>query len=170
MIINRVWAMPNKHTFKIKPIYELLEKYLLMGVNSWVDPFCGLHSLCKWTLRNDLNPDIDAFSHQKAISFLKPFPTTTMDGVLFDPPYSPRQIKDCYEGIGLEFTKKDAQNQWTEEKVEIARIIKPGGICISFGWNSNGIGKKRGFKIIEVLLVAHGSAHNDTICIVERKL
>ncbi len=30
--------------------------------------------------------------------------------------------------------------------------------------------KKRGFKLIDVLLVAHGGHHNDTICIVEEKL
>ena len=41
---------------------------------------------------------------------------------------------------------------------------------LSFGWNSGGIGKSLGFEIIEILLVAHGGAHNDTICTVERKL
>ena len=32
------------------------------------------------------------------------------------------------------------------------------------------MGNKRGYEIIEILLVSHGSAHNDTICVVERKL
>lgn len=45
-----------------------------------------------------------------------------------------------------------------------------GGVCISFGWNSMGIGKKNGFEIIEILLVAHGGMHNDTIVTVETKL
>jgi hypothetical protein len=31
------------------------------------------------------------------------------------------------------------------------------------------MGKKHGFEIIEVMLVAHGGAHNDTICMAERK-
>jgi hypothetical protein len=55
-------------------------------------------------------------------------------------------------------------------KNEIARIVKPGGTVLSFGWNSNGVGKNRGFEIIEILLVAHGGQHNDTICIAEKKL
>ena len=38
-----------------------------------------------------------------------------------------------------------------------------------FGWNSNGVGKVRGFEIIEILLIAHGGSHNDTIVTVERK-
>jgi hypothetical protein len=40
---------------------------------------------------------------------------------------------------------------------------------LSFGWNSTGMGQKRGYEIIEILIVAHGSAHNDTICMAERK-
>ena len=28
MIINRVWAMPNKWTFKVKPIGELVSRYV----------------------------------------------------------------------------------------------------------------------------------------------
>ena len=28
MIISRQWAMPNKNTFQIKPIKELIERYI----------------------------------------------------------------------------------------------------------------------------------------------
>lgn len=54
--------------------------------------------------------------------------------------------------------------------VEIARVIKPNGLCLSFGWSTNGLGKKRGFEIIEILLVAHGGNHNDTIVTIEKKV
>ena len=57
---------------------------------------------------------------------------------------------------------------WSALKKEIARIVKPNGIVISFAWNSNGIGKTNGFQQEEILLVAHGSNHNDTIVVVER--
>lgn len=59
---------------------------------------------------------------------------------------------------------------WSKQKDEIARILKPNGICISCGWNTNGVGKTRGFEQIEILLVAHGGNHNDTITTVERKM
>jgi hypothetical protein len=59
---------------------------------------------------------------------------------------------------------------WGDLKKEIERVTKSGSIVISFGWNSNGIGKTKGFKIVEILLVAHGGNHNDTICTVEVKL
>jgi len=32
------------------------------------------------------------------------------------------------------------------------------------------MGKKMGFELIEILLVCHGSDHNDTIVTVERKV
>ena len=48
-------------------------------------------------------------------------------------------------------------------------MIRPGGIVVSCGWNSNGMGIKRGYILREVLLVAHGGNHNDTICTVEQK-
>ena len=65
---------------------------------------------------------------------------------------------------------EDTQNSfYGNRKKEITRIVKPRGIVISCGWNSNGVGKKNGFRLIEVLLVAHGSGHNDTIVTVEIK-
>lgn len=49
------------------------------------------------------------------------------------------------------------------------QIAVPGGVCLSFGWSTNGMGKTRGYEIEEILLVAHGGARNDTICMAERK-
>lgn len=58
---------------------------------------------------------------------------------------------------------------WTKHKKEIARIVKPNGKVITFGWNSGGIGMKYGFEIVRILLVPHGGWHNDTICTVNIK-
>ena len=91
---------------------------------------------------------------------------------LFDPPYSPRQISECYKGFGREVTTADTQNAALYKRVRDALdpLILPGGIVLSFGWSSNGMGKTRGYEIEEILLVAHGGAHNDTICLAERKI
>ena len=92
MKIKRVWSMPNKETFKIKPIRELLEKYIDNSKN-WVDPFAGNNSPAEFT--NDLNPNTKAKFHLTAKEFCKQL-NNNYKGVLFDPPYSPRQIKECY--------------------------------------------------------------------------
>ncbi len=94
------------------------------------------------------------------------------DLVLFDPPYSPRQIKELYDGIGLKMGGKEAWRTaaWTAERDVIDAMVQPNGIVLSFGWNSLGMGKKRGYEVEEIILVTHGAAHNDTICMAERKL
>ena len=68
--------------------------------------------------------------------------------------------------------QKDALLGYTRGKLktQINRILRVGGITIWCGWNSTGMGKKQGFEIKEILLVCHGSDHNDTICIVEEKI
>ena len=89
---------------------------------------------------------------------------------MFDSPFSPRQCSESYKSVGLPVSNKTTQASfWGNLKKEIARIVKPNGKVISFGWNSGGIGKTNGFIITRILLVAHGGWHNDTICTVEVK-
>ena len=168
MIINRIWTMPNSRTFTIKPIKELLNRYITNGMVV-VDPFANESKF--GTITNDLNPKFDTDYHLDALDFLKQINDNCADIVLYDPPYSPRQIKECYEGIGIPVTADDTKSSWRAKHLdEIQRILKPNGICISFGWNTNGVGKKRGFEIIEILIVPHGGSKNDTLCTVERKV
>jgi len=49
-------------------------------------------------------------------------------------------------------------------------ILSDDAVVLSFGWNTVGMGKTRGFEIVEIMLVCHGGAHNDTICLAERRL
>ena len=167
MKIERKWAMPSHHTFTIKPIRELLQRYTVG--KDWIDPFAGEHSPAEIT--NDLNPSKPTKYHLEAIDFLKQLEGDNHSGGLYDPPYSLRQIMECYDGIGCKVDKKWATTKfYSEAKTFLANKIKKGGVVISFGWNSIGMGKNRGFEIIEVLLVSHGRLHNDTICTVEVKL
>ena len=166
MEIYRVWAMPNKNTFDILPIKQLLD----IEVDSnllWIDPFANKNKRAKIT--NDLNTDFDTDYHLDALDFLKMFDDNSIDGVLYDPPYSLTQVRTCYDSVGLEKFKKADGLFWRNHKVEISRIVKPGGKCISFGWNSGGVGTELGFDITKILLVPHGGPHNDTICTVEVK-
>jgi len=170
--IERKWAMPNKETFKIKPIRELLMEEFggkLSPENRWLDPFAGNNSPARYT--NDLNPNTNAHCHIDALEFLKKFDDEIVEGVLFDPPYSITQAKQCYEGYGIDKLKisPTSMRYWAECKNEIARIVEPGGKVICFGWNSMGLGKKRGFVMKRILLVTHGGSKNDTIVTVEVK-
>jgi hypothetical protein len=170
MQITREWAMPNKDTFQCPPIRSFVMKYLRESKVS-VDPFACNFQGCTYT--NDLNPNTAAQYHMDARDFLSMLVDKQIraDFVVFDPPYNPSQAKQLYEEIGLNLPARvgRAAGVWAEEKTLAAHILTYDGIFLWFGWNTNGMGKKRGFSIQEILLVAHGRGHNDTICMAERR-
>jgi hypothetical protein len=167
MKISRVWAMPNKWTFAMPPVAELITRYVGGGRN-WIDPFAGMNSPAEHT--NDLNPNSPALSHMDAFDWVETL-RGNYDGCLFDPPYSLVQVSRSYSDFGLKsrIGTTDPTASFKAVKDKISELIKLGGYVISCGWNSNGFGKSRGFKLEEILLVAHGGGHNDTIVTVERK-
>lgn len=163
MKITRTCAMPNIWTFRIKPIEKLLLRYVKNG-KGWIDPFAGKSTLCEF--RNDIETEqpykIDA------LEFLRLFDSASMKGALFDPPYS---VEQCLR----RYTPKQRgtagrAEYWARCKDEIARLIKTEGIVISFCWDSVGMGKNRGFRIYEIMLVCHGACHNDTIVTIDKKI
>jgi hypothetical protein len=167
---TRAFAMPNAETFSIKPIGEFVRAYLACAKVS-VDPFARNRDWATHT--NDINPNTSAQWHDDAELFCR---RMEQDGViadlaLFDPPYSPRQVSEHYKAAGVPVTSEDTQNGRLYKRVRDAldKIIRPGGVVLSFGWQSAGMGDGRGYDLIETMLVAHGGGHNDTICIAERK-
>jgi hypothetical protein len=99
---------------------------------------------------------------------LATIPSKSLDGVIFDPPYSLTQVSKSYNDIGLQFKgKENPTGGFPLVRDEIVRTVKSGGHVISFGWNTVGMGKKRGGEIIEILIISHGGNRNDTLCTVE---
>jgi len=121
--MTRMWAMPNKKTFDIMPIANLIHQEIpeiFRVMDAVVEPF-------------PFNYMEDATDYLKRI---KPRPYG-----LFDPPYSPRQLKECYNNKGEYDTKASTWSKWKDlmsDKVEEK--------CISFGWSSVGLGINRGMK------------------------
>ena len=158
--------MPNKNTIEVNPIHDLIVDEMTDG--TWIDPFANRTKLA--TITNDLSNEFDTDYHMDALDFMKMFGDSSVDGVLYDPPYSPRQVSECYNNVGYNVTWDTTKASfWGNHKREISRIVKVGGKVITFGWNSGGIGYKYGFEITRILMVAHGGWHNDTICTVEVK-
>lgn len=180
--IHRKWSMPNHETFSMKPIAELIDRYIGMACDGWgdcvcVDPFARNYPqnpkpfVTYYT--NDLNPNTSADSHKEAVEFLHALAEDDVEAqlVLYDPPYSPRQIKEMYNSIGRNPSKEDTQiSFYSKVKDAIVPIVEIEGYVICCGWNTNGMGKSRGFELVEILIVPHGSAHNDTLVTVERKI
>lgn len=158
--MSTAWAMPSRWTFEIPPIAAFIHRHI-NGARVIIDPFAGNSVI--GTHRNDLgHGGIDAADWCNSL-------TVQADVVLFDPPYSPRQISECYKSIGRKATMADTQNAALYSRVRkpLVQLLKPGGIALSFGWQSSGFGKA--WETLEILLVQHGGAHNDTICVAQRK-
>lgn len=165
-MIERKFARASAWTFTIPPVKTLLEKYVGDG-SGWADPFAGDNSPAEFT--NDIHPERKAMYHLEAEEFGRILPEG-LCGVLFDPPYSYRQISEHYKEIGKKATAKDTSyNFYRRAMNAIIPKIKKGGYAISFGWNTNGFGKSYGFEVVEILIVPHGLHHNDTLVTVEIK-
>ena len=115
MKISRAWAMPNHNTLSIKPIAGFVAPYIAASKKA-VDPFARDSKVASIT--NDLNPETAAQYHLLAAEFLQLPAVYGADLVIYDPPYSLRQVKECYNGCGVAFTQKDSQNavRWTTER------------------------------------------------------
>lgn len=171
MTFDRVFSMPNSHTFKMQPVKEILDWYCKPNLLV-IDPFARDSSYAG-PYSNDLNPKFNTAFQLDAIAFLDEAlkQSFKFDVALLDPPYSPRQISECYQQIGRTVKKEDTQNShlYKECKDRLSLSLKDNGVAICFGWNSMGFGLKRGFKMEHVRLITHGAAHNDTIVTIERK-
>lgn len=168
MNIQKRWAMPSGNTFTIGPIKELVEAEVAKG-GVIVDPFANN---CKYgTITNDLNPEYDTTYHMDALEFLKSLGSNSADLVLYDPPYSITQAAQLYRDYGKDKLEVSVSNMryWKLIKDNIARILKANGRVMCFGWNTNGLGKGRGFEMTDILIVSHGGSKNDTLCTLEYK-
>ena len=143
------------------PVQNLFRKYSIGS--GFADPFAGKNSPA------ELTNDIEGRGNQSQLDglvFLKKIEDSSLSGVLFDPPYS---VEQCLR----RYTPKQngtagRAEYWAKCKDEIKRVVKPDGLVISFCWDSTGMGKNRGFEIIEIMLLCHGACHNDTIITIER--
>lgn len=166
------WAQPSAWTFTIKPIAELINRYVPSDGNGWADPFCGRNTRAEF--RNDMNPDIDAPYHEEAVDFCSYLPLIArklLNGFYFDPPYSCWQVTEHYKELGKKATSMDTSSHFFSKVKEAANPnLAIGAHAITCGWNTVGFGKTRGWKKVEILVVEHGAHHYNTLVTVERKI
>ena len=114
--------------------------------------------------RIDLNKDMPADYYMDAYEFVQLAKKEgwKYDSIIFDPPYNLRKSREKYLGVYTSELRKI--------KTLLPTITELGGVVLSYGYDSIGMGKTRGFDLNAVCLVCHGGDHNDTICIVETKV
>ena len=99
--------------------------------------------------------------HQDAYELVCSLPDKSFDTIILDPPYSLRKSREKYGGRYI--------GKFTKIKDVLPRILKDNGKIITFGYNSVGMSKSRGFTKIGILLVCHNGDHDDTVAVIENK-
>lgn len=153
----------NKYTFKSKKIRDWVENHCEGLV---LNLFAGMIPLNVNEIRNDIRKEMSADYYMDALKFAKGCAKFIGRGkfntVLLDPPYAYRKSMEMYDGAIM--------SPFNALKNAIPSILEDNGIVITFGYHSNVMGAKRGFKQEHICLMSHGGAIHDTIAVIERKL
>ena len=145
MILERVFGRPSHRTFSIPPIAKLIKEES-RSCDDIIEPF-------------------PYQSKQDVFDYLDKIPDESADMALVDPPYTKRQVSDHYKEQGVKVSGWHTSSGWTAKvKREIARKIKPNGKSITFGYNSNGLGKINGMWPYRILIVHSAGDHYDLLC------
>ena len=147
---------PRKYTFEQPRLKEWTESFCTGKV---LNLFAGKVRLNCHEFRVDISDEFHPDYMGDAYEFVK---TTErkFDTIILDPPYNLRKAREKYNGKYI--------GSFTKIKNSIPRLLEPGGLVITFGYDSVGMSRKRGFKKIAICLVCHNGDHNDTIVVVER--
>lgn len=159
--VSNINAHPFENSYVSRVIDRVLDRLNNANMNRipgrlhLCDPFSNNKTVRRQgttLVTNDLNPKFNADYCMDANDFAEEMykQQKLFDLVLFDPPYSLRQLKDCYESIGQELPHWQTQNMWGRAKDALAKCIAPGGYVISLGWSSHGFGERRGFEKQEI--------------------
>jgi len=153
---------PKRYTFEQPKLKEWLESWCEGTV---LNLFAGttLLKVAK-EVRVDIGEEAVADYYMDAFSFVTMWANekrTLFDTIVLDPPYSLRKSREKYEGRSI--------GSFTKIKNVLPSILKPGGRIITFGYDSVGMSKSRGFTKLAICLVCHNGDHDDTVSVVEEK-
>jgi len=153
----------SKYTFEAPRIKRWVEKEVEGKV---LNLFAGKVKLDCEEVRVDLNPKWNPDYVMNALQFVRNIwdlgvNPVTFGTFLLDPPYSFRKSMEKYNGF--------VSSPFNQLKDAISQVIKPGGVVITFGYQSVSMGAKRRFVQDHILLMSHGGAIHDTIAVKERK-
>ena len=155
---------------KLELIRTNLRRYTFQSpkIKKWVEEnskgkclnlFAGLTKLNLNEIRNDIDKEMIADFHKDAVEFVKEWKGDKFDTIILDPPYAYRKSMEMYKGNYVSKFRLLAD--------EIPKVLKKNGKVIIFGYHSTFLGKRRGFKLSNLCVFAHGGAQHCTIGIIE---
>ena len=192
MKINHVITNVTNTPFDNKHVRQLIDKYVRRSITKgyetpWiVDPFAreslsSRHGEYRHlSISNDLNTSMPTDYHMEANNFLEFVAGNpdlfTCQLLLFDPPYTLRMLKDHYvdENFPIDETIPlwQTNNMWGKGKDAINNVCPVGAYAISFGYHTHGMGRHRGWKKEEILILEQAGSPDryDVLVTVEKKV
>lgn len=153
---------PRRYTFEQPKLKEWLESWCKGTV---LNLFAGTTILnVEKEIRVDIDKDVNADYTMDSFDFVNMWineKKELFDTIVLDPPYSLRKSREKYEGRYI--------GSFTKIKNLLPLILKDEGRIITFGYDSVGMSKSRGFTKIAICLVCHSGDHDDTVSVVEEK-
>lgn len=145
----------NPHIRKILDKFINQKMFETDGDAIMIDPFARASFTNDYPnfITNDLNRNFKTdynFEFKDFCSLWDESVCAPIDLVLFDPPYSLRQLKDCYENIGHDLPLWQTQRPWNDGLDLLAKWMAPRALFISLGWNTQGMGTARGFQKLAI--------------------
>lgn len=161
MRLSYLAQQPAKYTFEMPKLKKYVEQQCKGKV---LNLFAGKITLLVDETRNDMDPSMPAEYHLPADEFCKMAIDKgwRFDTIILDPPYNLRKSREKYNGRYF--------GSFTIIKRMIPDLLNPNGKVITLGYDTTGIGKKRGFEKVAACIINHKGDHNDTLCLVERKI
>jgi len=138
-------------------------KYTQSLQGETIDPFARN---CSWgTITNDIDPSFDTHYNLDVIEFFDCLGSGIAKLILFDPPFSQRQCDEKYQHADVNLY---TTNKVSKALAECYRVLKPGGILVKLGYNSN-MPNSHNWELLEVILAHVGGNSNDIIVTIWRK-
>lgn len=151
---------PKRYTFE-QPKLKLWTEERCVG--KVLNLFAGKVKLNVDEVRVDIDPEMNPDYLMDSYDFVLMAKDRQMffDTIILDPPYNLRKAREKYNGRYI--------GSFTKIKNELSYLQKPSGIIITYGYDTVGMSKSRGYTKIEVCIVCHNGDHNDTLVIMEKK-
>lgn len=149
---------PRKFTFE-QPKLKLWTEKNCKGL--CLNLFAGKTKLNINEVRVDSNKDMVADYYMEAEKYVNMAIENEWryDTIILDPPYNLRKSREKYDGKYI--------GSFTKIKNLLPKILNNYGFVLTYGYDSVGMAKCRGFKKLAICLVCHNGDHNDTICLKE---
>jgi uncharacterized protein YodC (DUF2158 family) len=152
---------PKRYTFEQPKLRKWVEDNCSGKV---LNLFAGTTKLDVDEVRVDIDKSVPADYYMEAESFVDLAISEKMlfDTIVLDPPYNLRKAREKYEGRFI--------GSFTKIKNKLINLVPVGGKVIILGYDTVGMSRCRGFEKIGICVVCHNGDHNDTLCVVERKV